>query len=72
VQNPRIVAKIPVETETISELRAARQKSSSAKIVSYQWVVNPSSGMVGNRAELNENTMLKKIGAKTNPNSSAI
>ena len=48
--------------ETVRLFRADRQKSGSEKIVSYQCVVKPVSGIVGNRASLNENSRLTRIG----------
>jgi hypothetical protein len=41
-------------------------------MVWYQCRVNDSSGIVGKRAELNENTILKNIGANTKTNSNSV
>ena len=59
-----------MHVETMILVRTASQTSGSFQMVSYQCQVNSPSGTVGKRCELNENTMLAKIGRKTKPNSS--
>ena len=68
MQKPRNVASSAVLTATMMLVSAACQTSGSARMVSYHWVENSPSGMVGNLCELNENTSEKMMGINTNMN----
>ena len=68
MQNPIAVASSATETATFRLVAKASHTSGSENAFWYQWKVKLPSGMLGNRSELNENTTLAMIGAKTNRN----